>query len=130
MIMVICFFGSIVAFFEMMLVWRIKPLYKFITETSYGSLIGIIMSILLSILVADMFGAAGTIAMGGAVLGTIITAIVYKLRLLEMIVSIVKAWRGVVPPVRNTIRRTLRSGYAVVHPIKHLKGNNPHVLAA
>ncbi len=130
MIMVICFFGSIVAFFEMMLVWRIKPLYKFITETNYGSLIGVIMSILLSILVANMFGAAGTIAMGGAVLGTIITAIVYKLRLLEMIVAVVQAWRGVVPPVRNTIRRTRRSGYAVVHPIKHLKGNNPHVLAA
>lgn len=130
MIMVICFFGSVVAFFEMMLVWRIQPLYKFITETSYGALIGVIFSIMLSIFIANVFGAAGTIAMAGAVLGTIITAIVYKLRVLEMLAAIVEAWRGVVPPVRNTARRTRRGGYAVIHPIKHFKGNNPHTIAA
>ena len=91
MIAAILLFGLIVSAFEITVVWKVQPLYRFITNHQYGTLTGIIFSVSLSLMVASFFGAAGTIAMGGAVLGTLITAVIYEFKLIEAAIAIKEA---------------------------------------
>jgi hypothetical protein len=139
MVTAIWFFALTVSAFELTIVWKVQPLYRFITTTQYGGLIGIGFSIGLSLMIAGMFGAAGTIAMAGAVLGTIITAVVYKLRLIEATFTIYRAVRDIIRALGNffasvrgaviDVRDRYRSGVASTkraygiarHPIRTIR---------
>jgi hypothetical protein len=138
-ILTIWFFAITVSVFEISIVWKVKPLYNFIVNSSYGGLTGLAFSIGLSMAVASMFGAAGTIAMAGAVLGTLITATIYRFRLIEMTISIYRALLDIAQAtkrayasarvsIRESVRRIKHGAFTVAHPIQTVKGMNPHTL--
>lgn len=140
MISIILMFGCIVAAFEISLVWKVKPLYLLITETRYGMLFGILLSTFISMGMASVFGAAGMVVMGGAMLGTGITATVYYFRLIEITITIMNAMRDFaratktfIITVRDTAVRTIarvrRFSYAVAHPVSVLRSGNPHPIS-
>lgn len=135
--MLIMMFAAIVSIFEISIVWNVKPIYRLITETKYGGLIGVGLSVLLSMFMASVFGAAGMVVMGGAMLGTLTTAVVYYFRLIEIAISLWEATRSFInatkefiSSIRDTTKRTLmrvrRFSYAFMHPVVVARNGNPH----
>jgi len=134
MLTIFFMFGVVTAMFELYLVWKIKFLYKFITTSQYGEVLGIFFSIALSLLISALFGAAGVIVMAGAVISTIITAITYRLKIIPTVLNFIQATHdaivGFFDGVRTFIRNVKRIYFTLRHPIHHVKGRNPYVLHA
>jgi uncharacterized MnhB-related membrane protein len=142
MVTAIWLFAFTVAAFEISVVWKVPSLYRFITTNRHGSLIGVSFSIALSVFMSSLFGAAGTIAMGGAVLGTLITAFVYKFRIMELCVYTVRGVKEISSAVkrsftiihnsfvdtrdrfRATIATVKRYWFTVRHPVLAMRGEH------
>jgi hypothetical protein len=137
MFVTIMFFACVVAAFEISIVWKIKPVYILITETKYGGLIGVALSVMLSSLLAGFFGATGMIVMGGAIFGTIITATIYYLGLIEFTLEVFNSVKSFIvstqqfisntrDAINRMVARSRRLYYGARHPLASARHGNPN----
>ncbi len=122
MMIVIALAATIV---EMMIVWR-SP---WLRETfKRWKLLAMAFSFALTILLSMVFGTSGTIVAGAAILSVLMSSIIYALRLLELLETIVRVTKSIGYTIRSSYLQlksainTTKEGYRKFrHPIASRK---------